>query len=180
MRSIVLCGFMGCGKTNIGKLLSEKLGFRFIDTDDYVKEMAGISIHDMLIEGRLSDVRKFEHEAVLRLSELSDTVIATGGGVLIKDENGRAFHEKCFIVYLRRDFDTVYPVISQDPVRVIAYRKSYEELKKLHDDRIPLYGKYADITVANDGCAEDTAEEILRSYCASAAETVNTQTLRIK
>lgn len=164
MRSIVLCGFMGCGKTRIGKLLSEKTGFRFIDTDDYVKEMAGVSIHDMLIEGRIEDVRKFEHDAVLALSRLSDAVIATGGGVLIKDENGRAFHENAYIVYLMRDFNTVYPVISEDPVRVIAYRKSFEELKKLHDDRIPLYEKYADLRINNDGTADDAAEEILRNY----------------
>lgn len=152
---------MGCGKTTVGKLLAQMTGFDFIDTDDYVKELAGMSIHDMLVEGRISDVRKYEHLASSELSERKGAVIATGGGVLAKRENGQAFRKNCSIVFLKRDFDTVYPLISKDPVRVIAYGKSYEELKKLHDERIPLYSEYACLTVENNGSAEDTAAYIL-------------------
>lgn len=152
---------MGCGKTKIGKFLSEKTGFVFVDTDDYVRELAGISIHDMLLEGRMADVRRFERIAVEELSKRENAIIATGGGVMIKEENGRTFHENCSIVYLRRNFDTVYPLISNDPVRIVAYGKTYEELKKLYDERIPLYEKYADLIIDNDGDPEETAEAIL-------------------
>lgn len=162
MKTIVLGGFMGCGKTTIGKLISEKTGRRFIDTDDFVKELAGISIHDMLSQGRITDVRSFEHQAVTELSKLPDAVIATGGGVLANEENGRLFHESCHIVYLKRDFDTIYPAISADPVRVMAFGRSYEELKKLHDDRIPLYSQYADLIIDNDGTADKIAEAIIK------------------
>lgn len=164
MKSIVLGGFMGCGKTRIGKLLSEKTGFTFVDTDDYVKNMAGISIHDMLMEGRVADVREYERRTVEELSGQKNTIVATGGGVLIKDENGRTFHEKCHIVYLKRNFDTVYPIISKDPVRVLAYGKSYEDLKKLHDERIPLYSKYADLIIDNDKDPEACADAILERF----------------
>lgn len=161
MKTVVLGGFMGCGKTEIGKRLSEKLGFSFIDTDEYVKNLTGRSIHDMLLEGRLDRVRSLEKQAVEELCRVRNSVIATGAGVLAGEENGEAFHSVHTIVYLRRDFDIVYPVISRDPVRVLAYGKSYAELKALYELREPVYERYADITVSNNGSPENCVREIL-------------------
>ena len=168
MKSIVLGGFMGCGKTTLGKLLAEKLHMTFTDTDDYVRELAGVSIHDMIETGRLSDVRRYEKQCVRELSSSKDLVIATGAGVLANEENGKAFHENCFVVFVDRDFDTVYPVISKDPVRSLAFGKSYEELKALNDSRIPAYRKYADLIVANNGDPALCADAIVHAWLSSA------------
>ena len=164
MKSIVLGGFMGCGKTTLAKLLSEKLHMQYTDTDDYVKELAGVSIHDMIEAGRLSDVRRFEKQCVYELASSKDLVIATGAGVMANEENGKAFHENCFVVFVDRDFDTVYPLISKDPVRSLAFGKSYEELKALSDSRIPTYRKYADLTVTNNGDPALCADAIIHAW----------------
>ena len=167
MKSIVLGGFMGCGKTTLGKLLAEKLHMTFTDTDDYVRELAGVSIHDMIETGRLSDVRRFEKQCVCELSSSEDLVIATGAGVMANEENGKAFHENCFVVFVDRDFDIVYPLISKDPIRSLAFGKSYEELKALSDSRIPAYRKYADLIVTNNGDPAACAEKIIGAYKAA-------------
>ena len=160
-KNIVLCGFMGCGKTTVGRIVAERTGMTFTDTDDVVRDIAGESIHDMLVDGRLSSVRAYEKEAVLLLAQKENLVISTGAGVFTVEENARAFHETGLVFYLQRSFDLVYPVISRDPVRVMAYRKSYAELKALMEARDALYAKYADGIIANDGDPADSAEKIL-------------------
>ena len=161
MRSnIVLCGFMGCGKTTVGKLLAENLSMSFADTDDAVKNIAHESIHDMLENGRLSSVRAYEGEAVRMLAQEKNTVIATGAGVCTVEENARILHESGWVIYLRRDFAQIYPVISQDPIRVMAYRKPYAELKALLESRDAQYLLYADLVIDNNGNPADCAGEI--------------------
>ena len=155
---------MGCGKTTLAKLLSEKLHMQFTDTDDYVRELTGVSIHDMIEAGKLSDVRRFEKQCVSELASSKDLVIATGAGVMVNEENGKAFHENCFVVFVDRDFDTVYPVISKDPVRSLAFGKPYEDVKALHDSRIAVYRKYAHLVVTNNGDPGDCARKIIDAY----------------
>ncbi len=158
--NIVLCGFMGCGKTTVGKLLAEQLSMPFADTDDSVRNIAHRSIHDMLENGQLSLVRAYESEAVRMLAQEKNTVIATGAGVCAVEENARILHESGWLVYLRRDFALVYPVISRDPIRVMAYRKSYAEMKALLDSRDALYRRYADLVIDNNGNPADCAGAI--------------------
>ena len=164
MKSIVLGGFMGCGKTTLGKLVAEKLHMTFTDTDDYVKKLAGVSIHDMIEAGDLAEVRRLEKQCVSELSRSEGLVIATGAGVMANEENGKAFRENCFVVFVDRDFDTVYPVISKDPVRSLAFGKPYEEVKALHDSRIAVYRKYAHLVVTNNGDPGDCARKIIDAY----------------
>ena len=161
---------MGCGKTAVGKIAAQRLGMSFEDTDDTVCEIAGQSIHDLLTEGKLSAVRALERQAALLLAPRENLVIATGAGVFTVEENAIIFHETGWIVYLRRNFDQVYPVISRDPVRVIAYRKSYAEMKALLQARDALYRKYAHWIVDNDRRPEDCAETICTLYRAKEAE----------
>ncbi len=161
--NIVLEGFMGVGKTTIGKAVAELLDYRFTDTDEEVRAMAGKSIHDMLLGGELPLVREWESRACRALSEASDTVIATGGGVFTVPENAACLRRRSFVVCLERDFDVVYPLISGDPIRTMAYGKSYDELKQLSDSRKPMYEGNADLVI-RVGEIGETAERIADAY----------------
>ena len=161
--NIVLEGFMGVGKTTIGKKLAEQLGYRFVDTDDQVRQMAGKSIHDMLVDGDLPLVRAWENKACESLSRLSEAVIATGGGVFTVPENAELLRKRGFVVCLERDFDKIYPLISNDPVRVMAFGKTYDELKTLSESRMPLYEQCADLVIHVDD-ADETARQIIEAF----------------
>lgn len=161
--NIVLEGFMGVGKTTIGKKLAEQLDYRFVDTDDCVQQMAGKSIHDMLVDGELPLVREWENKACKALSELTETIIATGGGVFTVPENAELLRKKGFIVCLKRGFNKVFPLISGDPVRVMAFGKTYDELKTLWDSRMPLYEQYADLVINLDD-ADKARTQIIDAF----------------
>lgn len=161
--NIVLEGFMGVGKTTVGKAVAELLGYRFTDTDDEVRAMAGKSIRDMLTDGELPLVREWENRVCRELSEVCGMVIATGGGVFTVPENARFLRKNSFVVCLERDFDAVYPIISGDPIRVMAYKKTYEELKTLLDSRVPVYEQSADLVITVTA-VEESARAIVHAY----------------
>ncbi|MCQ2435766.1 MAG: shikimate kinase [Clostridia bacterium] len=161
--NIVFEGFMGVGKTTVAKKVAELLGYRYIDTDDEVCRKAGRPICDMLSDGQCATVRALEKDVCLALSDLRDSVIATGGGVFTSDENARSLRRHSFIVCLERPFDEVYPLISSDPVRVLAYGKPYDELKRLLDSRTPKYHKYADVIISC-GDADTVARAAVDAY----------------
>lgn len=168
--NIVLEGFMGTGKTTLGRALAGLLHYAFVDTDDAVRERAGKSIRDMLADGELPLVRDWEKKTCRELAELTQTVIATGGGVFTNEENAAALKKSGFVVCLERDFDVVYPLISSDPVRVLAYGKPYQELKALLDSRTPIYRRHADLIVSSDGDPAETAAAIAEAYRKFCAE----------
>lgn len=161
---IVLGGFMGVGKSAVGRLLADRLGYAFADMDDFVAELAGESIRSMLEQNREPEVRLWESRAAARLASRPGTVISTGGGVLASEKNGLLFRKTALIVHVTRNFNEVYPLISCDPVRRLAYGKSREELQALLDSRMAAYSKYAALTVSNDGSPEECAEEIAIFY----------------
>jgi shikimate kinase len=151
--NIVLTGMPGCGKSTVGPLLERP----FYDTDAEVEKAAGRSIAEIFAEEGEARFRKWESEAVSRLSALDGAVIATGGGVVLNPENMRALKRSGFVVFL----DRPYALIStSNAVRPLL--KSAEEWKRLYEARLPLYQKYADITVANEKSPGDCAGEILK------------------
>jgi shikimate kinase len=94
-RQIVICGFMGSGKTAVGKLLADQLGREFIDTDQLIEEKLGLSVAE-IFDKHGEDYFRLAEEAVvkeLRKSTPGSIVLATGGGVLIKEENRKALKQ---------------------------------------------------------------------------------------
>lgn len=162
--NFILEGFMGCGKTSVGKELAEMTGYTFIDTDTEVQRLAGESIHDMLKRGELARVRAWEQQACEILASGTHTVIATGGGVFTNPVIAERFHRSGMVICLERPFDEIYPLISEDPIRVMAYHKSYDELLALSESRIPAYHRYADLILDNTGSPREAAEKIL-DFC---------------
>lgn len=105
---ISLTGFMGCGKSSIGKILSEKLGFRFIDLDIWTEEHEGRSVRRIFAENGEAGFRRIETAALGEvIEEEGDIVLALGGGTLTSAAAAAMVHERTKCIYLKAGIDTL-------------------------------------------------------------------------
>lgn len=105
---ISLTGFMGCGKSSIGKILSEKLGFRFIDLDSWTEEHEGRSVRRIFTENGEAGFRRIETAALGEvIEEEGDIVLALGGGTLTSAAAATMVHERTECVYLKAGIGTL-------------------------------------------------------------------------
>ncbi|GIM29532.1 shikimate kinase [Clostridium polyendosporum] len=159
--NIVLIGMPGCGKTTIGKMVSEKLKMDFIDLDEFIEKITGDSIKEIFKHGE-EHFRNLESEAVCEVSKFKSTVISTGGGVIKKHINIEKLKENGLIIFIDRSIEDIASdvKISSRPLLKDGPQRLYE----LFDERYNLYNKYSDIIVKNNGEIEDIVEEIIKIY----------------
>lgn len=100
MRPIYLIGYMGCGKTTLGRSLAARCDIRFVDLDDYIEEQAGRSIREIFAEEGEARFRELERDALMRLGGMDDTVIACGGGTPCFGDNMDRMNEMGTTVHL--------------------------------------------------------------------------------
>lgn len=158
MKSIVLIGFMGAGKTTVSKELSTALNARSVDMDDILVERIGQPISEYFEEHGEASFR--EHETKLLKEALNEeTVIATGGGVILQKENQKVLADK-LVVYLKADANVLIKRIREDKVNIrpLAIKNDDGDLKRLFFTREKLYEKLAKITVDT---SEKTPAEIV-------------------
>ncbi|MCM1024470.1 MAG: shikimate kinase [Prevotella sp.] len=160
MKTVYLCGFMGCGKTTVGKILAKKLDCGFYDMDAYITEKEGMEIPEIFAEKGEKYFRETETAAIRELAGKSG-VIACGGGAMLKKENAEIASSAGTVVYIDVPFGTCYSRISGDKNRPIVMNNTKEELEIIYDGRAPVYSENASVTVSGDGSAEDVAERIL-------------------
>lgn len=159
-QSLVLCGFMGSGKTCIGKLLGKELETPFVDTDEYIRDTYKMSIHDIFLLKGESGFREYEHEALKRILQFPPYIIAAGGGLPLFKRN-LSLLENLPIICLMPDFDTLYPRIQNDRSRPLILDKSYECIKALYESRRETYLRNADFITKNSSTPKDCVEEII-------------------
>lgn len=154
--NIVLIGMPGCGKTTVGKILAEKLGRDFIDTDDIIKSENG-DIPTIFNELGESGFRNIESDVIKRVSALQGKVIATGGGAVLRDENIDFLKLNGKIYFIDRPIEE----ISATPDRPLS--KDRKSLEKRYEERYGLYLKYCDKQIISGGI-EDTANAIFDNF----------------
>lgn len=101
MKSISLIGFSGVGKTTVGKILAQKLGLAFIDTDEFIEQRYHSSVSDMFACCGVDKFRKRESVALIELTQKQDTVLSTGGGLPVHPGNMDLLLSRTTVVYLR-------------------------------------------------------------------------------
>lgn len=149
--TIVLCGFMSCGKTTIGSRLAEKLGFSFVDTDQLLFQETGKTLQEMFAIGGESYFRDLEHETVCRAAQMENVVISTGGGVMTFERNAKVLYENGYIIHIHRPFENCYANILRRKNRPIAGQKTKEQMLDMYNARVAAYNKYASYVLENDG-----------------------------
>lgn len=151
MENLVLIGMPGCGKSTIGKLWAEKCSRRFVDTDAEVEKRAKKSIPRIFTEDGEAVFRQLETEVLQEFGKESGLVIATGGGCVTRERNYPLLHQNSRIIYLQRD-------ISKLPT---DGRPLSVDLDAMYANRAPLYQRFADHIVDNNGIVDETISAIV-------------------
>jgi len=140
--NIVLVGFMGTGKSSVGMKLSEMLGMGFIDTDDIVEADSGMIISDIFAEKGEEYFRDLESEAVEKTCKLSHYVIATGGGVVIRDRNIRNLRSTGMLFCLDAPPEVIFERTSGHSHRpLLQVGDAIGRIHEMLEIREPLYAK---------------------------------------
>ena len=148
MVNIYLIGFMGSGKSSVGKELATSLGVSFIDTDSYIEEVTQKSIPAIFAEQGEDGFRSHESDALERLST-KEAVIATGGGIIEIPENKDIMTKNGIIVYLHTNFDTISKRLQEDENRPL-WNQDLDKRKALYERRLSLYRQFAHYVVETD------------------------------
>ena len=159
MKPVYLCGFMGCGKSTVGKILARKNGCSFIDMDDYIVEREGMTIPQIFSEKGEKYFRDTETAVIGELAE-KGAVIACGGGAMLKKENAEIASENGIVVYIDIPFEVCYGRISGDTNRPLVMNNTKEQLEEIYNDRVPVYRTNSTATVDGVGTADEVAERI--------------------
>ena len=157
-KAIFLCGFMGAGKSKIGKALSEELGWKLLDTDQLIEEAYG-PIPAIFAEKGEAYFRQLEAELAQTLAEQEKVVISTGGGFVLSE----AVQEQlrgCSVVYLTVPFDVCYERIRSSD-RPLVQANSKEQLHEIFLKRDHIYRSVATICVDNSGLVSKTVAQIV-------------------
>lgn len=170
--NIVLIGFMGTGKTTVGKDLSQKLSMDYIDTDALIQERMGISINEIFEKYGEDFFRKIEKNIIDEISATKNTIILCGGGVVLNQENIPKLRENGKTILLKAQPITIYHRVKEDHSRpLLKGRMSLETIEKLLKEREEAYTTSADLTIETDGkMVEEITSEIITKLNALAKE----------
>ena len=143
--NIVLIGMPGCGKSSLGVVLAKALGYRFMDSDLVIQEKEGRLLSEIIEQEGLTGFERIE-EKINASIEASRTVIATGGSVIYGPAAMKHLHDIGSVVYLKLPLKEIEGRLGDLSQRGVAVRPG-QTLGSLYEERVPLYEKYADITV---------------------------------
>lgn len=153
-QNIVLVGMPGSGKSTIGKALAEKLGRDFVDTDDIITQRHGV-ISEIFSEFDESYFRDRESEAVSDAAKGSSLVIATGGGVILREKNVDMLRQNSVIFFLNRPLEDILPTDDR------PLSSNLKDLKKRFEERYDKYKSTADFEIFVDGNVDNSVMKIL-------------------
>lgn len=161
---IALVGFMGTGKTAAGRLLAARLNKDFIELDEEIEKAAGKTIAAIFRDSGEARFREFETEAVKKIAVKKNTVIACGGGVVLKDDNVNYLKQECIIVNLAAEPADILKRVSRGKNRrpLLDVPDKESRIRELLEYRRPFYERAADFTVDTSGFdTEGVVEKII-------------------
>jgi len=162
MSHVFLIGFMGAGKTTVARLVSEALGRPCIDLDDVVAQRAGRSVREIFEEQGEASFREIESAQLEALSDAPPSVVACGGGIVVRDANRSALKRMGFVVYLKVSAGETLARVGGDGTRpLLAGPGGAIAATRLLDARESLYAATADITVDTVGRSPQNVAEIV-------------------
>lgn len=155
--NVVLIGMPGCGKTTVGRLLSQQLGRDFVDSDDEIVITDGRDIPTIFKQDGEAEFRNLESAAIRRLADRTACIIATGGGAVLRAENVHALRKNGTLIFLDRPLSELMPTDDR------PLSSDREMLTKRYHERLPIYRACADVIV-HGNTPQQTAETIIGKW----------------
>ena len=153
--NIVLIGMPSSGKSTIGKILSEQLNKKLIDTDELIVNKINMSIAEYMKTHSEKEFRDIETECVKEAAKMSNVVVATGGGAILRTENVNALKQNGKLYFLKRNLELLTPTESR------PFSSDMEALKKRYTERLPIYESVCDVVIDNNNEISDAVKQIL-------------------
>ena len=143
---------MGAGKSAVGRQLARLLNMEFVDTDEEIENRTGVDIPFIFEKEGEQGFRDRESRVVDEMSQQQGVVLATGGGVVMREENRRCLKARGLVVYLKTSVEQQWQRTSKGRHRPLLHHEDPKAvLAELTDKRAPLYEELADLTVDTDG-----------------------------
>jgi len=157
---LVLIGYRGTGKTEVGKGVAARLGLRYIGMDAEIERRAGMDIPEIVRRHGWEHFRDLESQLAAELGDEDNCVIDTGGGVVVREENVRHLRKNALVVWLKAEPETIARRIRSDTRRPsLTGNKSFiDEIEEVLHERLPLYRAAADISIDTE---EKSVEEVI-------------------
>lgn len=157
-KNIVLIGMPSSGKSTVGKEIAKRLGRRFYDTDEIIKEKANNEVFEIILSMGEKHFRKLESDVIRELSKETGVVIATGGGAVLNEENVSALAQNGRIYFLDRPIELLFP--TKD--RPITNTK--EKLSEIYNARYHIYESSADVKIEASGTMDEILNAIIGDF----------------
>jgi shikimate kinase len=168
---VYFVGMMGSGKSTLGDAFAKKLGYRFLDTDEIAEFMIEMPISDYFAQGKVDEFRQLEYQILMELAQYTRVVVATGGGIVMKQENWGLLRHG-IVVFVDMPVEDIYARLSADPAQIAKrplLRESdpLEKLRKLSAERMDKYTqadihlKVPSVPTSPEDLATLTAQSIL-------------------
>ncbi len=158
MSNLILTGMPGSGKSTVGRALAEKMGREFVDMDEVIVRIAGKSIPEIFADDGEEKFRAIETEAARQCGREKSLVIATGGGAVTREETMRALQQNGEILFLERPLEAL-PTDGRP-----LSQGGGDRLRAMYEVRLPLYRKYAAVSVDNSGSLENTVKAAMEGF----------------
>ncbi|MCI6711222.1 MAG: shikimate kinase [Anaerovoracaceae bacterium] len=159
MRNLILTGMPACGKSTLGVVLAKTLGMKFVDTDLLIQEVQNCKLQEIIDERGMQEFLRIE-EKVLSEIEVENSIISTGGSAVYSDKAMKHLGSIGDVVYIKLSLDEIERRLNNIKTRGIAMKPG-ETLADLYNMRVPLYEKYADITIETEGMGIEESIEVL-------------------
>jgi shikimate kinase len=162
-KNIYLIGFMGTGKSTVGRLVAEKLGMEFCDTDAMVEAKSGMTVSEIFDEMDEEAFRSMETDVLKEITEKRNLVVSTGGGIVVTKGNMEIMRQAGSLITLMASPEQIFERIKDDKGRPLLQVESpLDEIKKLIFDRAPFYINTDYIVETTEMSPAEAAEEIIR------------------
>ena len=163
-KNLFLIGFMGCGKSTMARMLSERMQMTLIEMDETIEEEAGLSINEIFETYGEQYFRDLESQLILRIMKTGGAVVSCGGGAILRPENVENMKKNGTVVYFSAKPETIYKRVRYSTNRpLLNGNMNVEHITNLMNQRLPRYEAAADVTIFVDGKEkEQVLEEILQ------------------
>lgn len=167
-RSIVMIGLMGCGKSAIGKRLAAKLAIPFVDADEEIERVAGMTISDIFTKYGEAHFRDRETKVITRLLTEGPQVLATGGGAFMSAETRAAVREHGISIWLRAELPVLMRRVAKRNTRPLLRTDDPEAvMRRLMSERYPVYAEADLVVESRDVAHEVIVDEIVTAVAGS-------------